>query len=314
MQPPETPAEQNSPASPRLYALLLVVAGAAACAFWEYVDITWLAHAPVGLRYAGHIAGTILPLAIAVAAVFALNAQRERTWKAQSLLTRQRALVSGLLNAQEEERRTLAYDLHDGLTQFIMASHSHLETFQAAQQEGDQETAAAELAQGLHYLQEAIVEARSLINGMRSLALDDLGLIGALEQLLIEEKSHAGWQQADLTQNVGERRFDSAIESTVFRVAQESLTNARKHAQTSKTEIRLVVDALVQPTAARLTLEVQDWGCGFVPEQQTKNHDHLGLQGMMERVHLMGGTCRLESAPGKGTLIRAQIPIPHSQP
>lgn len=314
MKAPGTPAEKKSPSSIRRYAWLLIVSVGAACAFWEYVDIAWLARLPTGFRYAWHIAGAMVPVAIFAVAVLALIAQRERTLHAQALLARQRALVNGLLNAQEEERRTLAYDLHDGLTQFIMASHSHLETFQAARQEGDNETADAELQQGLQFLQEAVVEARSLINGLRSLALDDLGLIGALEQLLAEDKFHANWQQANLTQNIGERRFDSAIETTVFRVAQEALTNARKHAKTYKTEIRLCVNAGEQPNSERLILEVQDWGCGFIPEQKTQNDSHLGLQGMMERVHLIGGAYRLESAPGKGALIHAEIPVELSQP
>jgi signal transduction histidine kinase len=314
VQVPEMTTEQKSHSSIRLYAWLLIVAGAAACAFWEYVDINWLAHSPVGFRYVGHIAGTTVPMTIIAVAVFALMARRERALYTQVLLARQHALVNGLLNAQEEERRTLAYDLHDGLTQLIMASHSHLETFQAAHQEGDKETANTELEQGLHYLQEAVVESRRLINGLRSLALDDLGLVGALEQLMAEEKVHANWQQANLIQNVGERRFDSTLETTVFRVAQEALTNARKHANTSKIELRLHVNAGDQPTTEHLTLEVQDWGCGFVPEQKTKDYRHFGLAGMMERVHLLGGNYWLESTPGKGTLIRAIIPLHQLQP
>jgi signal transduction histidine kinase len=314
MQAPEMSVEKKSPSPIQRYAWLLVVAGAAACAFWEYVDINWLAHSPIGFRYVWHVAGTTVPMAIIAVAVFALIAQRERTLHTQVLLARQHALVNGLINAQEEERRTLAYDLHDGLTQLIMATHSHLETFQAAQQEGDKENANTELEQGLHYLQEAVVESRRLINGLRSLALDDLGLVGALEQLMAEEKVHANWQQANLIQNVGERRFDSTLETTVFRVAQEALTNARKHANTSKIELRLHVKDGDQPTTEHFTLEVQDWGCGFLPEQKTKDYSHIGLEGMRERVHLLGGTYRLESTPGKGTLIRAIIPLHPSQP
>ena len=106
-------------------------------------------------------------------------------------LERERALVAGLLAAHEEERRAIAYDLHDGLTQYVMAAHIHLEAFEFAQQNGKTEKAARELAETSRYLHEAVLESRRLIKGLRSLALDDIGLAGALELLLNEEKEHA---------------------------------------------------------------------------------------------------------------------------
>ncbi len=230
------------------------------------------------------------------------------------MLSRQRALVSGLIAAQEEERRAVAYDLHDGLTQYVMAAHAHLETFRRAHEQGNQARAAREMEQGLKYLKEAVVESRRLINGLRSLALEELGLAGALEQLLAEEKLRADWQEADLIHNVAGRRFDKTLETAVYRVAQEALTNAHKHAATSRVRMLLLLETAMPANGALLRLEVRDWGNGFVPEQKIGMEGHVGLQGMVERVNLMGGTYELHSAPGVGTTIHAVFPVLEPRP
>lgn len=229
------------------------------------------------------------------------------------MLSQQRALVSGLIHAQEEERRAVAYDLHDGLTQYVMASQAHLETFRRAHGAGETEKAERELDQGLRYLREAVVESRRLVNGLRSLALDDLGLAGALEQLLAEEKRRAGWDEADLIHNVGGRRFDKTLETAVYRVAQEALTNARKHAGAARVHLRLLMRPEEWTGLPQLTLEVRDWGKGFTP-QPPEGYGHVGLQSMTERVHLMDGRYQLSSAPGEGTTVHAVFPVPASQP
>lgn len=208
----------------------------------------------------------------------------------------QRALVRGLMVAQEEERRAVAYDLHDGLTQYVMAAHAHLQGFQAAQKSGKTERAAQDLEQGLKLLQEAVVESRRLVNGLRLLALDDLGLAGALEQLLSEERVRAGWSDATFTHNLIGRRFDETLETAIYRVAQEALTNARRHAKATQVRVLLLEEA-ASTCDARLRLEVHDWGCGFDPAQNF-GPGHFGLHGVLERVHTLEGAYQLRSAPG----------------
>nr|MDQ2732144.1 GAF domain-containing sensor histidine kinase [Armatimonadota bacterium] len=222
--------------------------------------------------------------------------------------SRQRALVSGLIMAQEEERRAIAYDLHDGLTQYVMASHAHLESFRHAHETGKTERAQREMDQALQYLKEAVVESRRLVSGLRSLALDDLGLSAAIEQLLNEEKAHASWEEADLIHNMEGRRFDKALETAVYRVAQEALTNARKHAGARQIRLLLQTETDAQEAAVRIILEVRDWGQGFDPDRYPRDFTHVGLQGMAERVNLMGGTFEIQSKPGGGTLVRAIFP------
>lgn len=243
------------------------------------------------------------------AAVQALGAHAAIAIHTMQMLTRQRALVSGLIHAQEEERRAVAYDLHDGLTQYVMASYAHLEAFRRAHAAGKQEKADRELEQGLRGLKEAVVESRRLVNGLRTLALDDLGLAGALEQILMEEKERAGWQDADLAHNVAGRRFDKTLETAAYRVAQEALTNARKHARAARVRVLLLEEQNNKTRERHLTLEVRDWGCGFAPEQMVDAREHVGMQSMIERVRLLDGQYEIRSKPGDGCVIRAVFPV-----
>lgn len=242
------------------------------------------------------------------AAVEALGSYAAVAIHHMQMIERQRALVRGLMFAQEEERRNVAYELHDGLTQYVMAAHAHLQSFRRAHESGAEDRARRELDNGLSYLKEAVVESRRLVNGLRSLALEDLGLAGAVEQLVNEEKARAEWTDARLIHNIAGQRFDRALETAAYRVVQEALTNARKHGETSRVQVLLLLD---NETAggAELLVEARDWGRGFVPEEKVGQYAHFGLQGMIERIQLMGGRHELRSAPGQGTTLRAIFPV-----
>ena len=242
------------------------------------------------------------------AAVQALGAHAAVAIHHLHLLARQRALAGSLIAAEEEERRTVAYDLHDGLTQYVMAAHAHLEAFRHANATGNEAKAKRELDQSLLYLKEAVVESRRLVNGLRSLALDDLGLAGALEQLVQEEKVHAGWAEAEFLHNIAGRRYHKTLETTAYRVAQEALTNVRKHAQALHVRLTLVAEPVQGSVVGQLVLEIRDWGCGFLSEQRADGYGHVGLQSMFERANLIGGAYSLKSVPGEGTTIRAVFP------
>ncbi len=225
------------------------------------------------------------------------------------MLSRLNALVSGLMAAQEEERVSLAYDLHDGLTQFVMAAHMHLEAFKAAQESSKQERAARELDRGLDDLKKAVTESRRLVNGLRLLILDDLGLAGALEQLLTEEKARAGWEEAEFIHNLAERRFDRTLETAIYRVAQEALTNARKHAKAERVRLLLLEERDEKSGETAIRLEIKDSGCGFVPEEKLTAEGRIGLHSMQERAALLGATFDVFSAPGQGTVVRVVLPL-----
>ena len=229
------------------------------------------------------------------------------------MLRRQRDLVAGLIAAQEAERRAVAYDLHDGLTQYVMGAWAHLEGYRAARADTVDDPHLAELEQGLRFLKEAVVESRRLVNGLRTLYLDDLGLAGAVEQLLFEERDRAGWEDASLAHNIGEDRFPESCETAAYRVIQEALTNVRKHAKARRVVVRLYIRN-GPDTEPALSFEIEDDGKGFDPEVASRSAGRVGLHGMAERIRLLEGLLDIESAPGNGTVIKANIPLSGNEP
>lgn len=217
----------------------------------------------------------------------------------------QNALLSGLLDAQEEERRTIAYDLHDGLTQYIAATNAHLEACHAAWEAGQHERARAQLEKAREYIGFAGIESRRLVNGLRCLSLEDLGLAGAVEQLLADERRRTSWKSAILSHNLSSERFEPRIETAAFRVIQEALNNARKHAQASHVQVTL----LLTPDGDCLTLEIADDGLGLAQPAPNDGEIHVGMHGMRERVRLLDGSFEAQSLPEGGARIRASIPL-----
>jgi signal transduction histidine kinase len=243
------------------------------------------------------------------AAVQALGAYAGIAVHNLHMLAKQRSLVNGLINAQEEERRAVAYDLHDGLTQYVMAAHAHLETHRRALEDGDEARASRESETGIRYLKEAVIESRRLISGLRTLALDDVGLAGALDQLVQEEKDRAGWKEADFDQNLGRRRFGYPLETAAYRIAQEALTNARKHAGAGHVEVRLLLERSEYSSGERLRLSVSDDGEGFVVESKAGDYSRVGLHGMAERARILDAEFEVRSAPGEGTRVAVTFPV-----
>jgi signal transduction histidine kinase len=219
------------------------------------------------------------------------------------LLRRQRALMAGILSAQEDERRAIAYDLHDGLTQYVMAAHAQFDTYRALLAEGKAERATLRLEAGMKYLKDAVVESRRLVSGLRTLALDDLGLVGAVEQLLSEEEERCGWDEARLDESLGTKRLTLGRETAAFRIVQEALTNVRKHARARRVTVAL------HREGDWLTLTVADDGIGFDVAVSTPQAGHIGLHGMAERARLLGGELQVRSAAGQGTTIRVRLPM-----
>jgi PAS domain S-box-containing protein len=205
----------------------------------------------------------------------------------------------------EEERHHVAYELHDGLAQVTVSVHQHLQAF-AGHYRPRSAQARQELGRALELAQHSVREARRLIAGLRPTALDDFGLATAL-RLQVEALHNDGWT-ITFEETLGSERLPTTIETTLYGVAQEALTNIRKHAQTTEARISL------QRQPSLLSMEIQDWGRGFDPEAALKEEhrpgEHLGLREMRERVELVGGQLRISSQPTSGTLITAEIPLP----
>ena len=203
----------------------------------------------------------------------------------------------------EEERHHVAYELHDGLAQIAASAHQHLQAF-ASHYRPRSPQARHELGRALELAQHAVREARRLITGLRPTALDDFGLATAL-RLHVEALRTEGWTIC-YDQTLGSERLSPTIETTLYGVAQEALTNASKHAGTSRARLAL------ERQEEMIRLEVQDWGCGFEPLavlHEVSLGEHVGLREMRERVELVGGHLTISSRSGEGTLVVAEVPI-----
>lgn len=202
----------------------------------------------------------------------------------------------------EEERRSVAYELHDGLAQVAASAHQHLQAF-ASHYHPRSPQARQELDQALELAQHSVREARRLIAGIRPTILEDFGLATAL-RLQVEARRNDGWM-IFYHESLQSERLPPTIETTLFGVAQEALTNIQKHAQTTKALL------VLERRGASVRLEVQDWGCGFEPcalSRACGPGEHMGIRGMRERVELVGGHLSVSSQPGEGTLVVADAP------
>src|SRR5215207_4109186 len=205
--------------------------------------------------------------------------------------------------AQEEERRRVAYDVHDGLAQTAAAAHQHLQAFARHNPPGSARSQ-EELDEALQLVREVVGEAREVIHDLRPTVLDDFGLAAAVRlqvQTLHSDGLEVGFEEA-----LGDDRLPPEVETTLFRVAQEALTNVRKHARAST--VHVVLDR--SGRAARLM--VRDEGRGFRPDEATRSNgpgERVGLSGMRERLSLLGGRFELQSEPGSGTTVTAEVEV-----
>ena len=231
----------------------------------------------------------------------------ENAWLYEELGDRERALqnlVKKLLGAQEEERRRVAYEVHDGLAQVAVAAHQNLQAF-ARRHAPEGEQGKRELDRILGQVRATVSDARSVIANLRPTVLDDLGLAAAIS-LEVERLSEEGYQ-VDYKEHLEEGRLPQEIEITLFRVAQEALTNIRKHAGTRWMSIEL------RRRDEEVFLEVRDFGRGFDPAAlETLGGgpgERVGFAGMRERVSMLGGGLEIQSRPNAGTSVAATIPL-----
>ena len=231
----------------------------------------------------------------------------ENAWLYEELEDRERALqdlVGKLLGAQEDERRRVAYEVHDGLAQVAVAAHQNLQAFARRHSPGT-EKGRRELQLILEQVRATVSDARRIIANLRPTVLDDLGLVAALSQE-VEHLREDGYQ-VDYEENLRDQRLLNRVEIALFRIAQEALTNVRKHAQTRRVYIRL------ERSDHETHLEVRDYGRGFDPVRASAGSgpgERVGLAGMRERVGLLGGELEIRSRPDAGTSILVTVPVP----
>lgn len=221
---------------------------------------------------------------------------RERTDQVRTLLGR-------IIHAQEEERRRLARELHDDTAQTVATLLVHIGTLRdtlPVGRDGLREGLDRTLVQGTR----ALADLRRVIADLRPTALDDLGLIPALRAYAAERLAAARVRLAfDVVGSP--RRLDRAVETALFRILQEAVTNIAKHARAAGTSIRIEF----QP--ARLIAAVVDDGGGFDLRDARASDPFAGtgLQGMRERAELIGAQLRISSRPGAGTTVRVEVSV-----
>lgn len=201
----------------------------------------------------------------------------------------------------EEDRRRLAFDLHDDVAQTATAAYRQLERLRHRFRPRNPE-ARADLDRAVELVQRLMRETRNLLAGLRPTALDDFGLAAAL-------RMHCAALAPDglaveVHEALGALRLDPAVETALFRIAQEALTNVRKHAGVATARLSLLAEGGV------LRLVVEDQGGGLRPDPgPAPAGARLGLRGMHERAALIGARLALESEPGRGTRVIAELPL-----
>jgi len=220
----------------------------------------------------------------------------------QASVTQNRQLAQQLIRVQEEERRSLARELHDELGQCLTAILADGAAILNAARAGKPAPRAS--AEALVEVTRHIMDlVRGMLQRLHAETLDRLGLEEALQELV------ASWRQrnpsiscelhiAGSLEQVGE-----ALSITVYRVVQEALTNVARHARARQVEIRV-------HRGAALTVEVQDDGLGMEPDALTRG---LGLPGMRERVESLGGVMQVASRRGRGVTLTVELPLPTTE-
>jgi signal transduction histidine kinase len=208
-----------------------------------------------------------------------------------------------------EERNRLARDLHDALTQRLFGLNLTLEAAVATVRP-DPEAALVTLEQARALVDSALAELRALIFGLRPPALEDDGLVGALrKQAELVGRAHdltvtvsATWPGGSGVSPGGNARLTPEVERQLLRVAEEALSNVVRHAGARCAEV------VVELGDHTVSVAVDDDGVGFDPTARAIASRRLGLTSMRERVAALGGELEIDSAPGKGTRVRARVP------
>jgi signal transduction histidine kinase len=217
---------------------------------------------------------------------------------AQSVATeRQRQRLA----AAEAERQRWARELHDDTLQSLSALRVGLST---AKRSGKRETLEMAVTNAIDHLEEGITNLRALITDLRPASLDELGAAAAI-QALCERDERQGMDvdvsiDLDYEQGRERERHSPEVETAMYRIVQEALTNAAKHGHAKRAVVEVYEDE------TDIHVSVRDDGCGFDPSEHT---DGFGLLGMHERVQLLDGAIRVSSSAGGGTTIEASFPV-----
>lgn len=214
---------------------------------------------------------------------------------------RLRDFGAGALRAMEEERRRIARELHDDVAQRVATVLLRLRLFERAEDDAERDEILATARRDLAECSEAI---RRLARGLRPPALEDAGLATAIRSHVRDRLEGEGLEaEVDVAEGGGGADLD--LQLVVYRVVQEALSNVVRHAGAETVSVR------VRRAGGRVVAEVEDDGRGFELDGPIESLEGgLGLIGMQERAHAVGGELEIDTAPGEGTLVRMEVPDP----
>jgi signal transduction histidine kinase len=211
--------------------------------------------------------------------------------------------ASKLLELQDRERRWIACEIHDGFVQSATAALMSLQALRNVQQQ-ETDKSSQTLDKAIGWLRGSIDEARRMIGGLRPPLLDECGVLPAIEHL-VSQIHEPGHTEIIVHSDSDFNRLTSQLDHTIYRIVQESLTNAVRHSNGHRVEVRLTRND------SHIRVEVEDWGIGFDPK--TVKGSRFGLTGIRERAVLLGGSATIDTTPGKGTRITVELPILHDE-
>lgn len=206
-----------------------------------------------------------------------------------------------IIEAQEEERRRLSREIHDGPAQMMANVMMRSDLIEKIFRERGADEAMSEIRNVKKMVRDALYEVRHIIYDLRPMALDDLGLIPALKKYIQTTEEYFNTSRIRFVCFGEERRLPGKYEVSFFRLIQESVQNAMKHAEAKEVLVKLEIHK------ETVTIIVQDDGKGF--DKEMKKETSFGLIGMRERVDLLDGKLMIDSEIGKGTTIAITVPL-----
>jgi len=217
--------------------------------------------------------------------------------RAEEQLKREQKALHRMLLASDHERRLITYELHDGVAQQLMGAIMHFQSQEPPP--GGTPKATDAYREGMEALRQASSEIRSVMSRLRTPVLDMYGLAEAIEDVVSQLRSIPGAPEIECRHDIQFKRLEPTLETSLFRIAQEAMTNACRHSKSKKVRVRLTQQG------DWVALEVRDWGIGF--DKATIQGNRFGLEGIRQRSRILGGKLSIKSKPGVGTVVRVKF-------
>jgi two-component system, NarL family, sensor histidine kinase DegS len=206
-----------------------------------------------------------------------------------------------IIEAQEEERRRLSREIHDGPAQMLANVLMRSDLIERIYRERGVDDAFKEIRDLRKMVRSALYEVRRIIYDLRPMALDDLGLVPTLKKYLSTIEEYSNRTKITFINAGSEKRLPSRLEVALFRLVQESVQNALKHAEANNIQVKIEIGK------NHVILVIKDDGKGF--DVNIKKENSFGLIGMKERVDLLEGEMTIDSKIGAGTVIMIRVPL-----